>query len=65
MTKNGITYIPASQVVSRLSKKYGVNKVWLWDLLEENYNIIKGVGCVMNLLEIEEMEYMVKNEMGE
>ena len=65
MTKNGVTYIPASQVVSRLSKKYGVNKVWLWDLLEENYNIIKGVGCVMNLLEIEELEYIVKNEMGE
>ena len=63
MTKFGVTYIPAAQVVSRMSRKYGANKVWLWDLLEENFNMIKGLGCVMNLLEVQEFEYLVKTEM--
>lgn len=64
MKKGGITYIPAAQVVARISRKYNANKVWLWDLLEEEYNIIRGTGCLMNLLEIGEFEYMVKTEMG-
>ena len=60
----GVTYTNASAVVDRLSKKYQANKAWLWDLLEEEYNIIKGLGCVMNLLEIQEFEYIVKTELG-
>lgn len=64
MMKNGITYTPASNVVSRMARKYNVNPVWLWDLLEEEYNIIKGLGCVMNLLEIREFEYIIKQEIG-
>lgn len=32
----------ASYVVSYICKKYGVNPVWVWDELGEQFNIIKG-----------------------
>lgn len=61
MIKDGKTYYSASYIVNRLSKKYNANRIWLWDMLEEEFNIIKGTGGMMNILEIREFEYMVKN----
>lgn len=60
-TTNGITYVSAAQFVSRMAKKYGANKCWVWDVLEEEYNIIEGTGGVMNRLEVQEAEYIIKS----
>lgn len=54
-------YIKASSMVQRLSKKYKVNPVWIWDLLEEEFNIQKGTGGVVNQNEINEIENIIKN----
>lgn len=61
MIKDGKTYYRASYIVDRMSKKYNANKIWLWDMLEEEFNIIKGTNGMMNLIEIREFEYMVKS----
>ena len=60
-TIHGITYYSASYIVSRMSKKYNVSKVWLWEMLDEEFSIIKGTNGMMNLLEVQEFEYMVKS----
>lgn len=57
-------YISAGQLVSRMKRKYQVNPVWVWDLLEEEYNIIKGLGCVVSREEAEEIEYIIKKEVA-
>lgn len=60
ITKHGVTYVSAAQFVAHMAKKYGANKRWVWDVLEEEFNIIKGTGGVMNLLETQEAEYIIK-----
>lgn len=54
--------MPAAQVVARYSRKYKVNKVWLWDVLEEQFNIIKGLGCLMTYEERIEFEDYIRDE---
>lgn len=54
-------YIKASDMVHRLSKKYKVNPVYIWDLLGEEFNIQKGIGGVVNQSEINEIESIIKN----
>lgn len=54
-------YVKASYAVHKLSKKYKVNPAWIWDLLEEEFNIQKGIGGVVNQSEINEIESIVKN----
>ncbi len=61
MTTKGVTYVSAAQFVSRMVKKYGANRCWVWDVLEEEFNIIKGTNGVLNLLEVQEAEYIIKS----
>lgn len=56
--------ISAAQFVARMKRKYQVNPVWVWDLLEEEYNIIKGLGCVVLREEAEEIEYIIRKEVA-
>lgn len=57
-----ITFVSAAQFVSRMVRKYGINRCWVWDLLEEEYNIIKGTNGVVNSLEAKEVERIIKND---
>ena len=55
-------YKRASYCVSYLSRKYSANKVWIWDTLEEMYNIIKGTNALLTEEEYKELEqYISKN----
>lgn len=49
-------YIEVCKVINRLSRKYFVNSVWLWDVVAENWNYIKGLGCIMTKEEAKELE---------
>ena len=53
-------YTKASSFVAYMKKKYNINSVWVWDLLEEEYNIIKGIGCLLNKEEKEKFEKIIK-----
>lgn len=54
--------VPASGVVSSLSKKYELNPVWVWEIIEDLFNIIKGTGGQMVQAEIDELEQCIINE---
>lgn len=41
-------YMSAAQFVAKMKRKHGANPIWVWDELEENFNIIKGLGCLIN-----------------
>ena len=64
ITEDG-KYYKASDVVQRISKKYQANKVWIWDVLEEQYNIIKGTGSMITAEEAKVIEEIVKEGLEE
>ena len=57
-------YTSAAQFVSRMKRKYPVNPVWVWDLLEDEYNIIKGTAGIISKDEADEIEYIIKREVA-
>lgn len=55
-------YKRASYCVSYLSRKYSASKAWIWDTLEEMYNIIKGTNALLTEEEYKELEqYIAEN----
>nr|DAG76640.1 MAG TPA: hypothetical protein [Caudoviricetes sp.] len=57
-------YITASRAVSTISKKWEVNPVWVWDLFEEEFNIIKGLGNLVSQDEIDRVESIISQELN-
>ena len=55
-------YTSASQFVAYMKRKYNINPIWVWDLLEEEYNIIKGTGALLTQEEKKEIENIIKEE---
>lgn len=53
-------YTPASVIVARLSRKYDANPAWIWDLLDAHFNMIKGLGCVMDPAEVEQLKELIE-----
>ncbi len=56
-----ITFISAAQFVSRMVKKYGANRCWVWDVLEDEFNIIKGIKGLLDQSEAQEAEHIIKS----
>ena len=55
-------YKRASSCVSYLIRKYSANKLWIWDTLEEMYNIIKGTNALLTEEECKGLEqYIAEN----
>ena len=40
-----------------------MNPIWVWDLLEDEFNIIKGLGCVISKEERDTIEQIIKEEL--
>lgn len=55
-------YIPCSEVVHKFSRKYSLNKAYLWDVLGDEFNFIKGVGCLMAQKEVDLFEKIILGE---
>ena len=55
-------YTSACQFVAYMKRKYNINPIWVWDLLEEEYNIIKGTGALLTQEEKKEIENIIKEE---
>lgn len=56
-----MAYVSAARFVSRMVEKYGANRVWVWDVLADEFNIIKGAHGIMNQLEVREAEHIIKS----
>lgn len=50
----------AYQVVYRLSKKYGCKTSWIWELIEENFNMRKGQGALLDPAEVIQLEEIIE-----
>ena len=55
----------ASYIVAKLSKKYNANKIWIWDIMEDQYNIIKGLGCVITSEQVKVIEEIIIDGLSE
>ncbi|MCM1200253.1 MAG: hypothetical protein NC548_31235 [Lachnospiraceae bacterium] len=53
-------YISASRAIRQIANKYGANPVYVWDVADEQFNIIKGLGCFMNQEEIDTISEIVE-----
>jgi hypothetical protein len=55
-------YITASRAVAALAKKWEVNPVWVWDLFEYEFGVIKGLGNLVSQDEINRVESIICEE---
>lgn len=49
-------YTRACVFVQKMKRKHGANPVWVWGLLEENYNYLKGDGHFLSENEMKDLE---------
>lgn len=54
------SYSPAWQVVRDLARKHSYNPTWIWDVLDDYFNMRRGEGCLMTREEAEELERMLE-----
>lgn len=57
--------VKASVFVQRMKRKYGANPVWVWDMIEENFNYIKGCGALLDPHECEELKGLIEDGLSE
>lgn len=55
--KRGL-YTTCGYIVRKLARKYDLNSIWLWDLLDSEYNM-RGTTCAISWEEAEDFEKLV------
>ena len=58
--RNEQTMRSAASVVARMARKYDCNKTWIWELLDESFNMRKGEAAVMDQSEIEALKDIIE-----
>ena len=51
----------ASSIVSRMARKYQCNRNWLWEILDEYFNMRKGEAAVMDPSEVEAFKEIIED----
>ena len=59
------TYLPAGKFVDYMVRKHSANRAWIWEILEEDYNIIRGIGGIMTIDERMRTEHKIVRLMKE
>lgn len=54
-------FIDASRAIRQIAKELGANPIYVWDVAEEQFGIIKGCGCVMDQGQIDEVFEIARN----
>lgn len=54
-------FIAASRAIRKIAKETGANPIYVWDVAEEEYNIIRGCNCVIDQKQIDTITEIVKN----
>lgn len=52
----------ASYEINRIAKKYNVNRAWVWEVAEDEFNIQKGTRYLMTSGEKYELEDMIRTQ---
>ncbi len=53
-------FVNASRAIRHIAKECGANPIYVWDVAEEEFNIIKGCGCIMDQQQIDAVTEIVK-----
>lgn len=53
-------FIRADRAIRRIAKECGANPIYVWDVAGDEFNIIKGCGCVMDQEQIDTVTEIVK-----
>lgn len=54
-------FVKADRAIRQIAKENNANPIYVWDIAEEEYNIIKGLGCVMDQEQIDTVSEIVKS----
>lgn len=52
--------IKADRAIRQIAKEHDANPVYVWDVAEEEFNIIKGCGCVIDQEQINAISEIVR-----
>lgn len=58
-------FISAARFVTKMHEKHGANRAWVWDVLEADLNIIKGLGCLLTGSEAAREEKLIVKLLNE
>ena len=64
MAKVNDKYIYARDLVSRLSRKYDARRGYIWDTIEDELNIDKGDGAIIDKEDAEHIESIIADGMA-
>ncbi len=53
--------IKADRAIRQIAKEHNANPVYVWDVAEEEFNIIRGLGCVVDQRQINAISEIVRN----
>ncbi len=53
-------YIKADKAIRQIAKENNANPIYVWDVAEEQFNIIKGCGCVIDQEQINTISEIVR-----
>lgn len=53
-------FIKADRAIRQIAKECGANPIYVWDVAGDEFNIIKGCGCVMDQEQIDTVTEIVK-----
>lgn len=54
-------FIRADRAIRQIAKENDANPVYVWDVAEDEFNIIKGCGCVMDQKQIDTVSEIVRS----
>ena len=55
----------ACEIVSKLARKYDCNPAWLWDLLDNHFNMRKGEAAMLDCEDIEAFKEIIEEYLDE
>ena len=53
-------FIKADRAIRQIAKEHNANPVYVWDVAMDEFNIIKGCGCVIDQNQIDILSEIVK-----
>lgn len=54
-------FISASRAIRKIAKETGANPIYVWDIAEDEFGIIKGCGCVIDQHQIDSISEIVRD----
>lgn len=54
------SFIKADRAIRQIAKEHNANPIYVWDVAEEEFNIIKGCGCVIDQEQIDTISEIVR-----